>query len=72
MGKYEDSIDLYQKCIEIEPNQFDFHAKKANSFFSLEKYDEAILAINRSLELNANDSFVIDLKSLYILFKKLI
>ncbi len=71
MGNYDDSADFYQKCIEIEPNEFDFHAKKANSFFNLGKYDQAMLAINKSLDLNANDSLMIDLKSLYILGEKM-
>ena len=49
-------------CVEIDPNDFQFHAKKARSIFNLGKYEEAILVINKSLELSPFDSATIDLK----------
>ena len=50
-GKYEESIDHYDKVLFLEPDDFTAHFSKGSSFYLLEKYREAIGCFERHLEL---------------------
>ena len=48
----EKSSDCFQKCIELDPLNYKFYVDKASVMNQLEKYDESLLLLNKSLELN--------------------
>ena len=62
MEKYLDSIEWYQKCIELNPDEPVYHTNKALCFFIMDRYHESLDVLNESLELNPNSQNAIRLK----------
>ena len=57
MKKFDKAIKSFQKCIEIDPTKSEFwYINIATSFISLKKNREAILATEKAIELNPNNS----------------
>ena len=52
INSLEKSMDCFQKCIELDPLNYKFYVDKASVMIRLEKYDESLLLLNKSLELN--------------------
>ncbi len=67
MKKFDKAIKSFQKCIEIDPTKSEFwYINIATSFISLKKNREAILATEKAIELNPNNSLVYTNKSLLL------
>jgi len=54
-GQHEESLELYNRAIEAEPENLDFLLKQAELYEALDMYDEAIASYERQLELNPDD-----------------
>lgn len=50
-GKYEDALRFYQSAIDMEPSASLF-SNLSTTFVSLKRFDEALAAAERSIELN--------------------
>ena len=64
LGKFEEAIDVFNKAIEIDPNEVGLTSLIyiATSFFSLHRYSECLDSCNKALEINPNDSGALKLK----------
>ena len=56
-GKYEESIKLYKKAIEINPKFTDAYNGLAYSLFELKKYDEAEKIYTQALEIDPDNAY---------------
>lgn len=52
LGKWEEYIKIFQKAIEISPNDAELHSDLGNGFWFSRRYSEAEDAINKSITLN--------------------
>ena len=55
MGKHMESLNLYHKCIELDPNNVILYYNKARVLIKLERYEEALDAINVALVFDSKD-----------------
>jgi membrane protease YdiL (CAAX protease family) len=53
--RFEDAAYEYQKCVLLEPANFDAHLWLAYSFYELRRYDDAASSLKKALELKPND-----------------
>jgi tetratricopeptide (TPR) repeat protein len=53
-GKFDESIDLWNKVIQLEPNNDSNFYKRFRVFLRQQKYKEAIFDLNSVLSLNPN------------------
>ncbi|MBL1279147.1 MAG: DUF3857 domain-containing protein [Fluviicola sp.] len=61
-GKEEKVLALYNELIEIEPYKVESREDKAKYLFNLERYDEALAALDEILTINPRESSVYGLK----------
>ncbi|MGI0027464.1 MAG: tetratricopeptide repeat protein [Nitrosopumilaceae archaeon] len=54
-GKYEESLDCFDKILAYNPDNPDIWNKKGAALRSLGRYDEAIEAFNKALEITPRD-----------------
>ncbi len=54
-GKYEDSIQYFQYCLDLNPDYSQAYQYLGNAYYSLERYDEAIPCFEKVLEFNPED-----------------
>lgn len=54
--RYYEAIELYKKALELNPNYKDPLFGLAESYFYLQEFDQALVYIGRSLELDHNDT----------------
>jgi tetratricopeptide (TPR) repeat protein len=74
---YEEAIKMYNKALEINPNDPDIHLNIGESFRKWKKYRKAIASYERAIQLrcdysDAFNSKGLNFKYLIILDKKLI
>lgn len=63
--KYEDSIYFFNIVINQYPDKADYaYYSKSMSLFDLQKYDEALMSIDKSIEINPNDDYYYSMKGL--------
>ena len=65
MGKHIDSLELYDKCIELNSDGKTLYHKKALTLFFLERYNEALVAVNSALKLESENIECINLKGIF-------
>jgi tetratricopeptide (TPR) repeat protein len=53
--KYEEAIKEYNKAIDLNPNNPDYHKNKGNALCELQRYEEAIEEFNIAIGLNPNN-----------------
>jgi tetratricopeptide (TPR) repeat protein len=53
-GKYADAIPLLERCVAIRPNPSGF-ANLGSSYFFMRRFDEAVRAFSRAVQLNDKD-----------------
>ena len=54
-GKYEDSIQYFQYCLDLAPDYSQAYQYLGNAYYNLERYDEAIPCFEKVLEFNPED-----------------
>ena len=54
--RYEESLDLIDKALKLNPNNFEYWNLKGCSLGELKKYNEALEAFNKSIALSSNYS----------------
>lgn len=59
-GKFEESIKLYKKAIEIDPEFTDAYNGWAYSLFEMKKYDEAEKIYKKALEIDPHNAYTFD------------
>ena len=52
MSRFEESIDCYDKAIQLNPNQANTFNNKGNCLAKIKKYQEAIDSYDKAIELN--------------------
>jgi len=52
LGKYEQAIGAYEKCLEINPEHADIWILKGIALNNLDKYEEAIKACDEAIQIN--------------------
>ena len=66
MGKYIDYFELYDKFIELNSDgKKTLYHKKALTLFFLERYNEALVAVNSALKLESENIECINLKGIF-------
>jgi hypothetical protein len=58
-------LKFYQLCIEQDSSDIRFYEKKVENMLFLEKYEEALIEINKALMLDSNHAACINLKGKY-------
>jgi tetratricopeptide (TPR) repeat protein len=58
-GKYDEEIKMYDKVLNIEPRNFDALNGKGAAFIDLHKPDDALIWLNKALEIEPQNSFVL-------------
>lgn len=56
LGKYEEALNDFEKCLESNPDDADIWRNKGSALFMLGRYEEALEALNNSLEINPKDA----------------
>lgn len=56
MGKYEEALKEFDKCLESNPKDADVWRNKGSALYMLGRYEEAMEAFNNSLDLNPRDA----------------
>ena len=70
-GKFSESFDFYQKCVEKDPSDMRLYKTKARKFFFFERYEEALDEIERALIIDSKDNYSLNLKgNRFFLFKR--
>jgi len=64
LGKYEQAIGAYEKCLEINPENADIWILKGLALNDLEKYEEAIKAYDEAIQVNTEHANAWFLKGL--------
>ena len=54
-GNFDEAISLYERAIEIKPDDTDAYNNLSNLYFSLDKFEKAATLSKRSIEINANN-----------------
>lgn len=62
LGKYEEAVKEFDRCLESNPKDADILRNKGSALYMLGRYEEAIEAFNKSLELNPRDADAWNLK----------
>jgi tetratricopeptide (TPR) repeat protein len=72
MGKHSESLNLYHKCVELDSNNVILYYNQARVLIKLERYEEALDAINIALVFDSNDIQFLNSKGIlfYILYLK--
>lgn len=52
LGRYEESIIYYDKCIQIDSKYAEAYYNKAISLAALDKFDEVVINLERAIMLN--------------------
>lgn len=52
-GRYEDTLEVYEKAIQINPEDYESWCGKGVALTRVERYDEAIAAFNQALRINS-------------------
>lgn len=56
-GKFEPALQLFNKALELDPDQPDFLSDRAVAYFHLEKKDLAIIDLNRAQQLDPENPY---------------
>jgi tetratricopeptide (TPR) repeat protein len=56
LGRYEEALQVYDKALELKPNDFDAWHRKGGTLDKLGRYEEALLAIDKALKLKPDVS----------------
>jgi tetratricopeptide (TPR) repeat protein len=67
-GKYEESLEFFDKALDLNPNKFQVLQLKGISLDELGRYEEALEAYDQALKIDPNSIFSFMLK-VEILFK---
>jgi tetratricopeptide (TPR) repeat protein len=54
-GKYEDALEIFEKALDLDPNNHEIWNQKGVALRSMGRYDEAVECFNKSLELVPKD-----------------
>ena len=54
-GKYEEALLLFEKALQLDPNDHNTWNQKGVALRSMGRYDEAVECFNKSLELEPKD-----------------
>ena len=65
MDKPADSLDLYQQCIELDPDNEKLYYNKSAVLLNLEIYQEALDAINKAIELDSKSIKYSNIKGIF-------
>lgn len=63
--QYEQTINAYQKGLELNPNAPDYYTSMAAAYREMKQYDKAMAAINRAIDLRPSDFSFGVLRSIY-------
>jgi tetratricopeptide (TPR) repeat protein len=66
MKNFEQALESYQKCIELDPRNIIYYSSKANTQFYLKLYEESIECLNKAIELNPNNQIYYQLSKKFI------
>lgn len=56
MGKYEEALKEFDRCLESNPKDADILRSKGSALYMLAKHEEALEALNKSLKINPRDA----------------
>lgn len=62
-GNFRQALTAYNEAIEIDDTQADLHEKKARCLLELNRYKEALTAVQKSLAISDSSSTALSLKS---------
>ena len=52
---FEEAIEEYDKAIELDPNDPDYHNNKGVALYELHRYEEAIEEFDKAIELDPSN-----------------
>ena len=52
LNRHEEAVAAFEKALSLDPKRFDVWGMEASELAKLKKYDEALVAINKGIELN--------------------
>ncbi len=64
-GKFSESFDFYQKCVEKDPSDMHLYKTKARKFFFFERYQEALDEIQKALTIDSKDNYSLNLRGIF-------
>ncbi|MDQ1275436.1 MAG: hypothetical protein QG610_1009, partial [Euryarchaeota archaeon] len=62
LGKYEEALKEFDRCLESNPKDADIWRNKGSALYMLGRYEEALEAFNNSLEIDPKNANAWDLK----------
>ncbi|CAD8209270.1 unnamed protein product [Paramecium octaurelia] len=66
LEKFTEALEVIEQCLKLNPNHFDSLGGKGYCLQNQNQYEKAILCYNKALEINSNDQWTKNRKSIVI------